>query len=52
MLNGGYVWANPDLSLTDGSVISATVNASIVAPLFNLSASNGVIHVIDQVLIP
>ncbi len=50
MLNGGYVWANPDLSLTDGS--AATGDARIVAPLFNLSASNGVVHVIDSVLIP
>jgi uncharacterized surface protein with fasciclin (FAS1) repeats len=50
MLNGGYVWSNPQLTLTDGS--SATNDAGIVAPLFNISASNGVIHVIDQVLIP
>jgi adhesin HecA-like repeat protein len=50
MLNGGAIWANPDLTLTDTS--SLTNNAGIVAPDFNISASNGVIHVIDAVLVP
>ena len=50
MLNGGYVWANPNLTITDGS--AATSDAGIVSPLFNISASNGVIHVIDEVLLP
>jgi uncharacterized surface protein with fasciclin (FAS1) repeats len=50
MLNGGYVWSNPDLSITDSN--AGTVDAGIVDPLFDISASNGVIHVIDQVLLP
>lgn len=48
MLNGGYVIANPDITLTDNS--AQTIG--IVAPLFDLNASNGVVHVIDTVLLP
>ena len=53
MLNGGYVWSNPNLTLSDNDSLGIdSPNAGIVAPLFDISASNGVIHVIDQVLIP
>jgi len=48
MLNGGYIISNPDITLTDNSGQAI----GIVAPLFNLNASNGVIHVIDTVLLP
>lgn len=48
MLNGGYIIANPDVTLTDNT--AQTVG--IVAPLFDVNASNGVIHVIDTVLLP
>ncbi len=50
MLNGDAIWANPNLTLTDNSAL--TSDAGIVAPYFNISASNGVIHVIDAVLVP
>jgi uncharacterized surface protein with fasciclin (FAS1) repeats len=48
MLNGGYIWTNPNVTITDGS--SLTGDAGIVAA--NISASNGVIHVIDSVMVP
>jgi uncharacterized surface protein with fasciclin (FAS1) repeats len=48
MLNGGRVIANPNLTLTAAS--SGPVG--IVAPFFDINASNGVIHVIDTVLLP
>ena len=48
MLNGGYVTANPDVTLTD----FAGQSVGIVAPLFNINAKNGVIHVINTVLLP
>lgn len=51
MLNGGYVLANPGFSLTDSDSLGlGSSDAKIVGA--NLSASNGVIHVINQVLIP
>jgi uncharacterized surface protein with fasciclin (FAS1) repeats len=46
MLNGGTVVSNPGLTLTDQ--LDRTIN--IVAA--NINASNGVIHVIDNVLLP
>lgn len=55
MLNGGYVWSSPGLSLTDSDSLnlgSADANIVVDPPLYDISASNGVIHVIDQVLIP
>jgi uncharacterized surface protein with fasciclin (FAS1) repeats len=48
MLNGGYIFSQPDLSLMDGS--SLTSDANILTP--DINASNGVIHVIDAVLVP
>lgn len=48
MLNGQFVITNPDLSLND----IAGQSIGLVAPLFNINASNGVIHVIDTVLLP
>jgi uncharacterized surface protein with fasciclin (FAS1) repeats len=51
MLNGGYVWANPGLSLADNDSLSlGSPDAGIESP--NINASNGVVHVINQVLIP
>jgi len=48
MLNGGTITTNPDLTITDG----AGQTVSPVLPLVNINASNGVIHVIDTVLLP
>ena len=48
MLNGDYIITRPDLSIADGSAL--TGDATIQTP--NINASNGVIHVIDAVLIP
>jgi uncharacterized surface protein with fasciclin (FAS1) repeats len=48
MLNGDTIWTNPNLTITDGSAL--TGDAGIAAA--NISASNGVIHVIDTVLLP
>lgn len=48
MLNGQYVITNPDLTLND----IAGQSVGVVAPLVNINASNGVIHVIDTVLLP
>ena len=48
MLNGQYVVTNPNLTLSD----NAGQTVGVVAPLVNINASNGVIHVIDKVLLP
>ena len=50
MLNGGYVVSTPDSMLIDTSSLNDGLEATIVGP--NLKASNGVIHVIDEVLVP
>ena len=42
--------ASIDIDNTDGVVING--NTNVVADLANIEASNGVVHVIDQVLIP
>jgi uncharacterized surface protein with fasciclin (FAS1) repeats len=47
MLTGDYVVSNPDLTLTDG----AGQQVAVVPPLININASNGVIHVVDTVLL-
>jgi uncharacterized surface protein with fasciclin (FAS1) repeats len=51
MLNGGSITANPNLTLADAT--GQTINP-VLTPggLINISASNGVIHVIDTVLLP
>ena len=48
MLNGQYVITNPDLTLND----IAGQSVGVVPTLVNINASNGVIHVIDTVLLP
>jgi len=48
MLNGQYVVTNPNFTLSDNR--GQTVG--VVAPFVNINASNGVIHVIDKVLLP
>lgn len=48
MLNGQYVVTNPDLTINDIAGQSVGVEPSLV----NVNASNGVIHVIDSVLLP
>jgi uncharacterized surface protein with fasciclin (FAS1) repeats len=48
MLNGQYIVTNPDLTIEDNA--GQTVRP--VLPLVNINASNGVIHVIDTVLMP
>lgn len=48
MLNGQYVITNPDLTLND----IAGQSVGVVPPFVNINASNGVIHVIDAVLLP
>ncbi|MGI9246665.1 MAG: fasciclin domain-containing protein [Steroidobacteraceae bacterium] len=48
MLNDQYIVTKPNLTITD----IAGQTASPVLPLVNINASNGVIHVIDTVLLP
>lgn len=48
MLNRQFIITNPDLTLND----IAGQSIGLVNPLFNINASNGVIHVIDTVLLP
>ena len=51
MLNGGSITANQNLTLTDAA--GQTINPVLTpSALINISASNGVIHVIDTVLLP
>lgn len=54
MLFGGYIFPDAsNLSLQDNLSNSlGAPNAFIVAPFFNVPADNGIIHVIDRVLIP
>ena len=48
MLAAGYITSMPNLTLIDGAYQMATPILSLV----NVNASNGVIHVIDTVLLP
>lgn len=48
MLNGEYIRSNPDLTLTD----VAGQSVGVVGGLVNINAANGVIHVINAVLLP
>jgi uncharacterized surface protein with fasciclin (FAS1) repeats len=48
MLNGQYIVANPNLTISD----NAAQTVGVVRPFVNVNASNGVIHVIDKVLLP
>jgi len=48
MLAGGYITSTPSLTIIDGAMQTAEPNTSLV----NIKASNGVIHVIDTVLLP
>lgn len=48
MLNGQYIVTNPDLTIDDNQ--GQTIKP--IPPLVNINASNGVIHVIDTVLLP
>lgn len=50
MLNGGFVVSTSDSMLIDTSTLNDGLEATIVGA--NLKASNGVIHVIDEVLVP
>jgi uncharacterized surface protein with fasciclin (FAS1) repeats len=48
MLAGGFITSTPSLTIIDGAMQTAKPNTSLV----NIKASNGVIHVIDTVLLP
>ena len=48
MLAGGYITTTPALSIIDG--VPQVIG--IVDPLFDINARNGVIHVIDTVMLP
>jgi uncharacterized surface protein with fasciclin (FAS1) repeats len=48
MLAGGYITTTPSLSIIDG--FPQVINP--VSELININASNGVIHVIDTVMLP
>jgi uncharacterized surface protein with fasciclin (FAS1) repeats len=48
MLNGESITANPDLTITD----VAGQSIGVVPDFVNINASNGVIHVIDTVMLP
>ncbi len=48
MLNGQYVISNPDATLNDA--MGQSIN--VVPGLFDINASNGVIHVINTVMLP
>ena len=48
MLNCGTITTQPDLTITDESAQAVTLDT----PLVNISASNGVVHVINQVMLP
>jgi transforming growth factor-beta-induced protein len=48
MLNGQYIVTNPNLTISD----NAGQTVGVVPPYVNVNASNGVVHVINKVLLP
>ena len=55
MLTGQYIVTNPDLTINGNGNVDDTGNSvpvGVVPPFVNINASNGVIHVIDTVLLP
>lgn len=48
MLNGQFILTNPDLTIND--IAGQTIG--VIGDLANINASNGVIHVVDTVLLP
>jgi transforming growth factor-beta-induced protein len=48
MLGGGYITTTPDRSIIDG--VPQVIG--LVPPFVNINASNGVVHVIDTVMLP
>ena len=48
MLMAGSIFTMPDLTIWDG----AGQEIGVVLPLININASNGVIHVVDTVMLP
>jgi len=48
MLNGQYIVTSPNLTISD----NAGQAVGVVPSLVNVNASNGVVHVIDRVLLP
>ena len=55
MLNGQFIVTNPDLTINGNGNVDLDGNpvpVGVVAPFVNINASNGVIHVIDTVLLP
>jgi uncharacterized surface protein with fasciclin (FAS1) repeats len=48
MLNGQYILTNPNLTIND----NAGQTVGVIGDLANINAGNGVIHVIDTVLLP
>jgi uncharacterized surface protein with fasciclin (FAS1) repeats len=48
MLNGQYIVTNPNLTISD----NAGQTVGVVPPFVNVNASNGVVHVINKVLLP
>jgi uncharacterized surface protein with fasciclin (FAS1) repeats len=54
MLNGDYTTINSNATITDGSTLTAdsAIDTTASGETFNISASNGVIHVVGAVLVP